>query len=68
MSALSGLKLWVAVARHNIKSLKICGAFMVKGFRYRIKLEELSILSCEKGSRLEAEAFFTAKNGEPRGF
>ena len=58
----------VAVAEHNFKSLKNCSAFMVKGFRYRIKPEDLSILSCEKGPRLKAEAFFTAKNGEPRGF
>ena len=35
---------------------------------YRIKPEELPILSCEKGPRPKAEAFFTAKNGEHRGF
>ena len=33
-----------------------------------MKPEELSILSCEKGPRPKAEAFFTAKNGELRGF
>ena len=32
---------------------------------YRIKPEGLSILSCEKGPRPKAEAFFAAKNGEP---
>ena len=35
---------------------------------YRIKLEEYSILSCEKGPRPKAEAIYTAKNGELRGF
>ena len=35
---------------------------------YMIKPEEeLSILRCEKSPRPKAEAFFTAKNGEPRG-
>ena len=37
-------------------------------FTYRIKLEELSILSCKNGPRPKAQAFFTAKDGEPRGF
>ena len=38
------------------------------GVMYSIKPEELYILSCEKGPRPKAEAFFTAKNIEPREF
>ena len=33
-----------------------------------MKLEELYIIICEKGPRPKAEAFFTAKNEEPREF
>ena len=40
----------------------------IQCFMDRIKLEELYILSCEKGSRPKAVAFFTAKNVELRGF
>ena len=35
---------------------------------YRMKSEELSILSCEKGPTPKADAFYTAKNEELRGF
>ena len=50
-------------------SLSVIRFLMLLAFTtYRIKPEELSILSCERGPRPEAEAFFTAKNGEPQGF
>ena len=35
---------------------------------HAIKPSELSILSCEKGPRPKADAFFTAENEELRGF
>ena len=36
--------------------------------KYKLKPEELNILGCGKGKRSKAEAFFTAKNVELRGF
>ena len=44
------------------------GSMLYTAIMYRTKPEEFCILSCEKRSRPKAEAFFTAKNGEPRGF